>query len=422
MKVKNKYDWKIGQQPPVLEQHSQIKHRILGDYIQDYIATLMKNPRIDQLRLTLVDGFSGGGKYRHELTGKPVDGSPFVIMKAVQAAEAALNLESRKSRRVISNFHFVEKEPNYLQYLKETLNASEFKDKLEQQNIHFYCSQFAAAAPNVIQRIRQDNAKQRTIFVLDQFGYKDVPLPTVKSIFNQLQNAEVILTFNFETLMAFLSDSHESRKVIANMGLNAHIDLTRIEALKEAGCYQQAIQEQLSQGIWKESGAQHITLFFISPFEGWTYWLVHLSNVYRARDVMMKLHWKQSNDFQHHLEPGIFRLGYNAKTDVGYRGQLALNMNDRFGFDAIARKKCVDTLSHDVPEFICLQDSVCYGDLLNQIGSSTPASEEHILAALRNSIDSREVRIEGPDKKIKTFSTLKTEDRLIYHQPRLFSF
>lgn len=51
-----------------------------------------------------------------------------------------------------------------------------------------------------------------------------------------------------------------------------------------------------------------------------TYWLVHLSKVYRARNVMMDLHWKHANNephFSYHSGTGIFGLEYKATKTPG---------------------------------------------------------------------------------------------------------
>jgi len=59
----NHYDWKDG--PAPIQQHSVAKHRILQSYLRAYFQTLVSSPSQDVLRLTLVDGFSGGGLYYH---------------------------------------------------------------------------------------------------------------------------------------------------------------------------------------------------------------------------------------------------------------------------------------------------------------------------------------------------------------------
>lgn len=73
-----------------IQQHSIAKHGVLRAYIVEYVQTLAASPRQDELRLTLVDGFAGGGVYEHETTKAIVLGSPFVLLEAVKEAQAVI--------------------------------------------------------------------------------------------------------------------------------------------------------------------------------------------------------------------------------------------------------------------------------------------------------------------------------------------
>ena len=57
------YQWPADGKPAVIQQHSVAKHDVLRAYLIDYIQTLVVSPQQDQLRLTVVDGFAGGGIY-----------------------------------------------------------------------------------------------------------------------------------------------------------------------------------------------------------------------------------------------------------------------------------------------------------------------------------------------------------------------
>ena len=100
MKKGDKYGWRIGSAPPLIEQHSVVKHRIIGAYVREYILTLMSQATIPKLQLTLVDGFSGGGAYLAEDGSGVVDGSPVLMMRAVREARARLNEGRDKLREV----------------------------------------------------------------------------------------------------------------------------------------------------------------------------------------------------------------------------------------------------------------------------------------------------------------------------------
>ena len=76
------YNWKDG--PDLIQQHSVAKHRILQAYLAAYFRTLVSSPNQDVLKLTLVDGFAGGGLYVHNDTREPVKGSPFIFLEAAR--------------------------------------------------------------------------------------------------------------------------------------------------------------------------------------------------------------------------------------------------------------------------------------------------------------------------------------------------
>lgn len=74
------YNWKDG--PDFIQQHSVAKHRILQAYLAAYFQTLVSSPNREILKLTLVDGFAGGGVYVHQDTREVVKGSPFIFLEA----------------------------------------------------------------------------------------------------------------------------------------------------------------------------------------------------------------------------------------------------------------------------------------------------------------------------------------------------
>ena len=294
----SKYQWEIGGKLPELDEHSHIKHAIIADYIKRYVKVYMSNANIETLPLTIVDGFAGGGRYKDALTTSEIEGSPFLILNAVKEAEVTLNIDRVKPRRIDAEYHFVEKDNNNFDFLKYELNFSEFFIHLGSK-IFLHRSEFGDVSPEIVERIQKRNRAQRALFILDQYAYKDVPLRLVRHILKTVANSEVIMTFNYDSLQRYISDTLSNRKALENIDIAEHINWKRFAQLKEAGLWQSAIQEQLANAIWKASGARHMTLFFVTSKKGSSYWLVHLSKVYRARDVMMDLHYKHSNDIDY---------------------------------------------------------------------------------------------------------------------------
>ncbi len=418
-KKKEKYTWAVGKPLPELDEHSQAKHRIISDYIQRYVEVYMSNTSIEGLRLSIVDGFSGGGKYRDILTNDTVDGSPFVILNAIKEVEERINQGRIKRRSIDAHYFFIDCIKQHTEFLKNEIQQSHFKEGLG-ETIFLHTDIFARAAPAVIDAIHKRNKAQRCLFILDQYAYKDVPFNTVNYILEKLKGSEVILTFNVNALMNYFSECDSNRKALENIHLDQYIDWRRVAALKEAGKGKAAVQEQLANAIYKASGAKHITLFFVTPKNGLTYWLVHLSKVYRARDVMMSLHWKHSNSsFSHHMAEGIFPLGYTATETPG---QSSFDLMTEFDFSSDAETRCIRRLSEDIPRHIFnLNEPIPFSCLVDQIGSYTPAAEHQIRRALTSSLKNKEIKIlNSTGKYVNSANQAKAEDLISYNQKSIF--
>lgn len=421
MSAKNKkYDWQIGESLPKIDEHSNTKHLIITDYLKRYVEVYMANATIEKLPLTIVDGFAGGGKYRAFNQEETTDGSPFLILSTLKEVEVQLNIGRRKPRYIDVEYHFIEKEVPHLQFLEHEISLSEYSPLVNSSLIRLYQGTFKKHALEIIKRIENRKKGKRAIFILDQYAYKDVPFNLIKNIFNRT-NSEVILTFNFDSLQGFISENAANKKALENINLSQYIDWDRLNTFKEEGMWQQAIQEQLANALLKASGAKHITLFFIKPKRGWCYWLVHLSMVYKARDVMMDLHWKHSNtstEFEHHLGDGLFQLGYQATTT---ENQSSLDFGETFDFGVEAREKCINNLSETIPKILYDEKSILhFSQLTDNIGSRTPASGNEIKEALQASINNREITIQTKNGGFRrSASQVCNSDIIKYNQQQI---
>ena len=59
------YEWKVGERLPEIRAHSLAKHRILRRYIERYIEIVTATSWQEQLSITFVDGYAGGGRYAY---------------------------------------------------------------------------------------------------------------------------------------------------------------------------------------------------------------------------------------------------------------------------------------------------------------------------------------------------------------------
>ena len=427
VKRADKYAWHVGSPPPKIDPHSLVKHQLVSDYLARYIQVLMSNYLIDKLTLSIVDGFAGGGEYLAEDGSQFHDGSPLIALKTVQEAEVALNVGRDKPRKVDAKFYFVEKLASNFGYLDALLGTRLAPGRVG-KDVVLLKQAFQDAIGPVMADIASRAGGERAIFLLDQYAYDQVPGPLLRTIFSQVKGAEVILTFNVDSLIAFLSDKDQCRAKLQQIGLDRYIDWRNLESLKNSGpaAWRSAIQRNLARGLVEESGARHHTIFYITPAgsTSWTYWLVHLSNSFKARDVMMELHWQQANHFSHYLEPDIFTLGYRTKDDEEATRQNGLDLGHAFQFDAIASNRCKSGLSEKlVPLIFDSSQPLPFSQLLDNLGSSTPATADMIRSALDPAIRSGDLSARSRDGKTRTKgSSLHSGDVLAASAQRPFFF
>jgi three-Cys-motif partner protein len=182
------YDWKIGEPPPELGAHSRAKHTIFEQYVEIYIDRLTRMPAQTMLNLTLVDGFCGGGIYRD---GSGIaEGSPLRLIHAVERAEAALKAARTKGFTIHIDCFFVDENEQHIAFLKDLLIKRGYGSRLE-QNIFLRHSSFEDVLPNIINFIMQKGPAQRSLFFLDQYGWSDVRLATIRKILTSLANPEI---------------------------------------------------------------------------------------------------------------------------------------------------------------------------------------------------------------------------------------
>lgn len=418
VKRSEKYVWVPGSPPPPLDPHSVVKHDIVREYLSRYVHVLMSNYLMDKLVLSVVDGFAGGGEYVGS-SGEFVPGSPQIVIDALTEQEVLLNVGREKPRKLDVRYYFVEKMASSLQYLNALLTSRYGSNRIGHDIMTLqgtFQKNFDAIRADIKERRRGD----RAIFLLDQYAWDQVPGALLKDIFDTVRGAEVILTFGVDSLISFLSDNEQSRRKMEGMGFADHIDWMSLEKLRgtTGNAWRAAIQRNLADALIRASGAQHSTIFYITP-QGdtpWTYWLVHLSNNYKARDVMMNIHWGKSNQFSHYLEPDIFTLGYSAQKDAEVTGQNSLSFGEEFQFDKLAAKKCMAGLERKlVPWLFDRGDkAVQFKELSHGIGSRTPGTEKMLKESLDEAIRCGDLVALTKDGGRRTKgSSLKADDVLI---------
>lgn len=420
---RKQYDWGNGSLPEIAP-HSLAKHRILREYVSRYVTVLTANPRIDVLRLSLVDGFAGGGEYRYGVSSICVPGSPQILLDAVATAEVAANARRQKPVRVDGRFFFVEKDPTTLAYLQHVLSKRPDWVR-EKERVIVLSGGFEEHVDEIIAAIKKEGRAHRAIFVLDQYGYTAVPVHLIARIFDALPQAEVFLTLAVGWIADYLPTIGDA---VAKLG----VPQETIERLRRDGdevlniddptrrpdLY--AVQHLLQRTFTGESGAHFYTPFFIVSRESnRPYWFLHLANNPRANDVVKELHWDVENHFEHFGGTGLAMLGYDPRRDPELIQQLPL-----FRFDDRARMRMRDELTASLPERIrtAFPDGVTFADLVRSLCNETPATAGHLAEVVRDLCVESELSKRGEQGENRAPATLPQADDVIQiaRQQKLF--
>ncbi|MFG1314645.1 three-Cys-motif partner protein TcmP [Xanthobacter autotrophicus] len=411
------YEWKLGEPLPVLGEHSVAKHDIFEQYVRIYIERLTRTPSQTMLNLTIVDGFSGGGLYR--LGSAEVEGSPLRLLTAVNAADAALKAARSKGFAVRADFFFVDENPQHIAFLNDLLTKRGYGPRLG-KDIFVRCTLFEEACPDILFHIQKKGTAHRSLFFLDQYGWSDVRLATIRTILGTLKNPEILLTFAVDALIDFLSEKTAETQALLNIEL-AREDVRDLMGLKNDEGWRYLIQNGLYRHVQARTGARFYTPFFIHSVEAHrSYWLLHLSNHRQARDEMGKLHWRLNNRFQHHGGAGFHALGFDPARDLR-QGLLT------FMFDDDAMRRSEAAVLDQLPRMIHAANQDGAGLAVEALFAGncndTPVTSDILSRQLVLLRDEGELVIKSEDGSLKPRAkTIGWGDRIVLPRERsLFS-
>jgi three-Cys-motif partner protein len=420
--MQSQYTWEHG--PAAIGQHSVAKHRILQAYLAQYFQVLIGGRR-DEFKLTLVDGFAGGGLYYHEDTKEIVRGSPLIFLDAAREAEYIVNRDRTHPVRFDLSYFFIESNRAAYQHLLKVLSEYQYGDRIG-KDIFVQRASFLDEAKAIIEFIAKKSPRNgRSIFALDQFGYNAVPTSVIRDILHSLPGAEVILTFGVDSLLNYANE-----KTFANglrkIGIPTLLSGKTIREIKGSDKdWRLFIQSSLYQSLVRQCGAKHFTPFFIRNKQGHgDYWLIHLSQHHRARDVMTDVHWQNQNYFIHYAGAGLDMfnlLGYDPRFDHEHAKQGVLG----FEFDAPAREKSVAALMEQIPKIVFAHDEgVTYESLYVSTCNESPATSEIYQDAIERLVGHGTVEVLGPaGERRRSARQIRPVDRIVPPLQRtLFTF
>lgn len=396
------YDWSSIDTPPEIRSHSINKHEVLTGYLKRYI-TKLAGPARSGLRIHFVDGFAGGGIYRKD-DGQLHFGSSVQAVQAIRDQEALLPEMLGKKVPCNAHYYFVEKKKQSLQTLKAVFDQQGIVQR-EGERFQFIHGAFERVAHTIVEQIQSRGRTHRVIFNLDQYGYSQVPLSTLRWLFSELPDAEVILTFSADWIIDYLSGKPgmiaQCQRRLDNIGLECYVtEMLHVKSERVRSEYRLLIQDQLSEQLRQNSGAKYYTRYFIQT-EGKGghashrhLWLVHLSQHPVARDEMVQTHWDKSNQRFTHAgfagidDTGWRGLGYTPSADAS-RPQVMLD----YDFDDRSAQLSHDVLLGQLSELLWDRKVITFGDLYGLTCNHMPVDMNHIREVLDVLMDSKQISV-----------------------------
>lgn len=370
------YAWKAGAQ---LSEHSRRKHKVVREYFADYLRVRCKLPVQSKFRLAIVEGFAGGGRY---VCGSP--GSPLIFIDELVRAADSLNIE-----RVAQGMPPIDIEcllicndfdADAIELLKSVVGPALVTAAAAQRlkiRVEYLDEPFEFAYPK-IKTLLSNGGFRNVIFNLDQCGHSHVSKSTLSDILQSFRSAEVFYTFAIQALTAFLpkADRAKLEAQLTPIGVSE----AQLQDLQGAFVTEKAWLGAAERAVFDafKGCATYVSPFSIHNPDGWRYWLIHLANSYRARQVYNNTLHSNSSMQAHFGRSGLNMLAYDPRHD-----EAGLYLFDFSGRDQSRRQ-----LIYDIPRLVTERgNAMSVGDLYAEIYSSTPGHSDDIHAAMIESAD-----------------------------------
>jgi three-Cys-motif partner protein len=379
--TEKKYNWEGGAE---LGDHTKKKHKILREYLRQYLIIRCQLPQQTKFRLAIIDGFSGAGLYEDGDFGSPLI---FVDVLIKTSHEININRIAKGLSPIQIECLLLlnDKDRSAIEQLRQNISPLLAAAKEKSQNLYiepeFLNGKFEEKYEEIKQRLILAHCGN-VFFNLDQCGYSHVTTNIIKDIITSWKSAEILLTFMITSMLTYLSPNGESSGVPLEPEMKR-----KVEALLKDGSTLLSKSEWLGEAekiafTHLKSCAPFVSPFSINNPKGWRYWLMHFANSYRARQEYNNILHQDESSQAHFGRAGLHMLSYDPRDE----GQLYI-------FDSDSRQAAKKALYEDIPRFIAESgDTMHMNDFYAAAYSETPAHSDDI----------HEMIIENPDMEVLT--------------------
>lgn len=379
--VEKRYEWANGAK---LEEHSRRKHKILREYVFDYLTVRCKLPQQERFRLAIVDGFAGGGRYQ---CGTP--GSPLIFIEELRRATEAVNTQRAAQGlgaiEVECLLIFNDASRDAIELLKTHVAPLQAAIAETCPKLHLrveYLNEFFEKAYPKTRALLEQGRYRSVLFNLDQCGDSHVERDTIVDIMRTYPAAEIFYTFMISSLLAFLKKDQPDQLTarLDYLGLKT-TDIGELNGVMSKNDWL-GTAEKIVFDVFRRC-APYVSPFSINNPGGWRYWLIHFANACRARQVYNNILHDNATMQAHFGRSGLNMLSYDPRHD---EGMLYL-------FDSDARASAKSQLLGDIPRLVTeTGDAMPVIDFYESIYNVTPAHADDIHTAI----------IENPDLEVIT--------------------
>ena len=408
MSSQTAFKWGLDGSPPELNAHSEAKLRVFRDYLSRYLDILTQPRLRRELRLTIVDGFAGGGYFTYR--GREVSGSPLIILEELEAAKERINKGRPNPVAFSVRTYFVDRNRNNIAALKSHLWQCGYGSRIG-TDINICHGRIEAEIDHICADIRRLSPRSgRAIFLLDQTGYTDVDLSMPRRILRDFDRSEIIMTWAVDWLIDFLNESPEFTKAALGAGIDETLlhELLTMKGQKHA---RHLIQNRLARHLKQQLDDPYFTVFFVKPSDSHrALWLVHASKHPTARDAMVRTHWAVANASISYGPDGLGMLGFTPDDEI--------SMPLPLGFDPSALQRVEAGLKRDLTPTIL--DAFGHNPVpVSQIqmmvlNAGVMGTYDHFGQAVLSAAEDREVQILTSGGRPKRLGAkLKADDRIL---------
>lgn len=384
-------DWTAdGSAIPVLEPHTQAKHKILETYIEELVYTLYGKGRYGTTKFTFVDGFCGGGIYKNPESEELWGGSPIKILQAVERGVH----RSNRSYDIDVKYIFIDSQADHIDCLKNyALPYFNLGDKVKSENIEFLCDTFEKVANFCC--FKADQHGGHSFFFLDPFGWTDVSMATIRKI-QSLKNSEILFTSMIDYIERFIEQRFEQQKsnftnILEADGFYKNANPSRINEVGEQ-CY----LRNESMRLFRERGLYpYVFTFSLIPRNKYRalYYLIHMSKNLTALEVMKASFWEENTlDYQYYFE--IY--GYGFRTfDYYQENQGTLKFDIQPGKDQF----CIDKIHDSIMEILYDRREITFREICEITLQENPAKRLHYEQLIESKRAEQEIVVIRDGKK-----------------------